>query len=171
MRVEGWISISGAVQQKVVGVGPVASDTQGRVLLWPPVERVRAARLRTRALVNGGREQRQRQQVSAVQRELLRQSRLDHLAQAGVRRAQVLCRSDHLNVMRYLSQGRYDVEPKRLINFERQLPDFRGKAGSFHSQLILSRIQARELIRTGSGCLRGAGESGPNFGQHHLDPG
>ena len=88
LRVEGRVCIGRAVEQEIVGVGPVPTDADRRRLTGAPIQRTGITHLGAVAHVRAWHGQSQIQQHAAVQRKLSNRIRLDDFAQARVRRLQ-----------------------------------------------------------------------------------
>ena len=118
--VECRVGIGGAVEQKIVRIGPVAADAYRGTLPGPPVQGVHVAGLGAMTFVRAGNREHQVDQHSAVERKLLDGNRLDHLAHGGVSGMQ--CGGLGANFHHVLGSGhtKRKVERELLADFELQ---------------------------------------------------
>ena len=169
--IERWVRIRGAVEKKVVGVGPPAADAQGGILLGPPVQRVGGARLGAGARVDARREQRQLQEVPAVERKFFSHLGLDDFAQSGVGGAKHLDTAHHLDGLRQRAHLQSEIEPEGLVDLKRQFARLLGEPLRAGGKLVLPGIEAGELVAPLRRGFDNAGEARFRLRQNYSGAG
>ena len=84
MRVEGWVGIGGAVEQKEVGVRAGAADHDGGALSGAPVQRICLSSLGAETDVGAGNREDKIDQHATVEGQFLNGFRFDDLADGGI---------------------------------------------------------------------------------------
>ena len=144
-RVESGVGIGGAIEQKIVRVGPVAADAHRGTLSRPPVERIHVAGLRAVAHVRAGNGQHQVDQHAAVERKVADGDRLNDFAHRRVGRMQRGRDVADFDDVLHGSDFEAEVQRHLLGHLKAQALGEGRKPGSLHLEFIITGGQSGDL--------------------------
>ena len=158
--VEGGVRVGNTVQEKVIGVGPVAADANGGWLGRAPVERTHVAGLRSVADVRLRNGQSKVDQLAAIQRQVIDGLGFHHLAETDVLCLQHFGGFHDEDGLALLAEGQGEVETHALAYLEHDAARLDRESRLADLDRIFTRQQIRGLEETlvvGDGLAHGFG--------------